>query len=44
LETCEVVGVDTEGELVFTAFNSEAMPLIKYHTHDISRFQIVVPI
>jgi phenylacetate-CoA ligase len=36
-ETAEVVGDDTEGELVFTAFNSEAMPLIRYRTHDISR-------
>lgn len=36
-ETGEVVGDDAEGELVFTAFNREAMPLIRYHTHDISR-------
>jgi phenylacetate-CoA ligase len=34
-ETGEVVGDDTEGELVFTAFNSEAIPLIRYRTHDI---------
>ena len=37
-ETGEVVDDDTEGELVFTAFDSEAMTLIRYRTHDISLF------
>jgi phenylacetate-CoA ligase len=36
-ETGEVLGEDEEGELVFTAFNREAMPLIRYRTHDISK-------
>jgi phenylacetate-CoA ligase len=36
-ETGEVLGEDAEGELVFTAFNREAMPIIRYRTHDLSR-------
>jgi phenylacetate-CoA ligase len=36
-ETGEVLEEDTEGELVFTALGREAMPLIRYRTHDISR-------
>jgi len=36
-KTGEVLDDDAEGELVFTALNREAMPLIRYRTHDISR-------
>jgi phenylacetate-coenzyme A ligase PaaK-like adenylate-forming protein len=36
-KTGEVLGDDAEGELVFTALNREAMPLIRYRTHDLSR-------
>ena len=36
-ETGEVLGDDKEGELVLTAFNREAMPLLRYRTHDITR-------
>ena len=36
-DTGEVLGEDAEGELVFTTLNREAMPLIRYRTHDISR-------
>jgi phenylacetate-CoA ligase len=35
--TGKVLGEDEEGELVFTAFGREAMPLIRYRVHDISR-------
>ena len=36
-ETGTVLGNDDEGELVFTTLTREAMPLIRYRTHDISR-------
>jgi phenylacetate-coenzyme A ligase PaaK-like adenylate-forming protein len=36
-ETGEVLPDGEEGELVFTTLNREAMPLIRYRTHDISR-------
>lgn len=36
-ETGEVVPDGEEGELVFTTLTREAMPLIRYRTHDISR-------
>jgi phenylacetate-CoA ligase len=36
-ETGTVLGEDEEGEVVFTAFGREAMPLLRYRTHDISR-------
>jgi phenylacetate-CoA ligase len=36
-ETGKVIGEDEEGEVVFTAFGREAMPLLRYRTHDISR-------
>jgi phenylacetate-CoA ligase len=32
------VAPGTEGEMVFTTLTREAMPLIRYRTHDISRF------
>jgi len=35
--TGAVLGDDAEGELVFTVLGREAMPLIRYRTHDISR-------
>lgn len=35
--TGEVLGDDEEGELVFTTLTREAMPIIRYRTHDISR-------
>jgi phenylacetate-CoA ligase len=35
-ETGELVKDDGEGELVFTTLNREAMPLIRYRTHDIA--------
>jgi phenylacetate-CoA ligase len=35
--TGEPVRKGEEGELVFTTLNNEAMPLIRYRTHDISR-------
>jgi phenylacetate-CoA ligase len=36
-ETGAVLGNDEEGELVFTTLSREAMPLIRYRTHDISK-------
>jgi len=36
-ETGAVLGNDEEGELVFTTLSMEAMPLIRYRTHDISK-------
>jgi phenylacetate-coenzyme A ligase PaaK-like adenylate-forming protein len=36
-ETGEVLGLGEEGEMVFTTLNREAMPLIRYRTHDISK-------
>jgi phenylacetate-CoA ligase len=36
-ETGKALGDDEEGEVVFTTLNREAMPLIRYRTHDISR-------
>lgn len=36
-ETGAVLANDEEGELVFTNLTSEAMPLIRYRTHDISK-------
>ena len=36
-ETGAVLANDEEGELVFTTLTREAMPLIRYRTHDISR-------
>lgn len=41
-ETGKVIKDGTEGELVFTALGREAMPLIRYRTHDISRW-IIAP-
>jgi phenylacetate-CoA ligase len=35
--TGELLSAGEEGELVFTTLTSEAMPLIRYRTHDISR-------
>lgn len=35
-ETGEVIKDDREGELVFTTLNREAMPLLRYRTHDIA--------
>jgi phenylacetate-CoA ligase len=35
-ETGEVLPEDWEGELVFTTISREAMPLIRYRTHDVS--------
>jgi phenylacetate-CoA ligase len=35
--TGDVVAEGEEGELVFTTLNREAMPLIRYKTHDLSR-------
>ena len=36
-ETGVVLGNDEEGELVFTTLSREAMPLVRYRTHDISK-------
>jgi phenylacetate-coenzyme A ligase PaaK-like adenylate-forming protein len=36
-KTGEPVPAGQEGELVFTTLNREAMPLIRYRTHDLSR-------
>ncbi len=36
-DTGEVLPPGEEGELVFTSLTKEAMPLIRYRTHDISR-------
>ena len=36
-QTGAVLANDEEGELVFTTLTREAMPLIRYRTHDISR-------
>lgn len=36
-ETGKALNYDEEGELVFTTLSMEAMPLIRYRTHDISR-------
>ncbi len=36
-ETGEILKHGEEGELVFTTLNREAMPLIRYRTHDICR-------
>jgi phenylacetate-CoA ligase len=36
-ETGKVLADGEEGELVFTTLNHEAMPLIRYRTHDLSR-------
>ena len=36
-ETGEVLADGKEGELVFTTLTREAMPLIRYRTHDLSR-------
>ena len=33
---------DAEGELVFTTLTSEAMPLIRYRTHDICKLIVVM--
>ncbi len=38
--TGECVHPGEEGELVFTTLNREAMPLIRYRTHDISRLLV----
>ena len=38
--TGKAVSAGQEGELVFTTLNREAMPLIRYRTHDISRLII----
>jgi phenylacetate-CoA ligase len=38
--TGERVPPGEEGELVFTTLNREAMPLIRYRTHDISRLLV----
>lgn len=35
--TGAVLGNDQEGELVFTTLNRDAMPLLRYRSHDISR-------
>jgi len=35
--TGKLLGNDEEGELVFTTLTREAMPLIRYRTHDISK-------
>lgn len=37
-KTGQPVNDDQEGELVFTTLTREAMPLIRYRTHDISRW------
>jgi phenylacetate-CoA ligase len=37
-ETGKAIADDEEGEIVFTTLHREAMPLIRYRTHDISRF------
>jgi phenylacetate-CoA ligase len=39
-ETGEVLPDGEEGELVFTTLAREAMPLIRYRTHDISRLSV----
>jgi phenylacetate-coenzyme A ligase PaaK-like adenylate-forming protein len=39
-ETGEVLSDGEEGELVFTTLTREAMPLIRYRTHDISRLSV----
>ncbi|GAI97826.1 unnamed protein product, partial [marine sediment metagenome] len=39
-ETGEVLPDGEEGELVFTTLTREAMPLIRYRTHDISRLSV----
>ena len=36
-KTGEVLGDGEEGELVFTTLNREAMPLIRYRTHDLCK-------
>ncbi len=36
-DTGEVLPDDTDGELVFTAIDKEAFPMIRYRTHDICR-------
>jgi phenylacetate-CoA ligase len=36
-ESGEALGDDEEGELVFTTLSRQAMPLLRYRTHDISR-------
>ena len=36
-ETGQTLNEGEEGELVFTTLNREAMPLIRYRTHDLSR-------
>ena len=37
-DTGKAVAPGVEGELVFTTLTREAMPLIRYRTHDLSRF------
>jgi phenylacetate-coenzyme A ligase PaaK-like adenylate-forming protein len=39
-ETGEVLPNEEEGELIFTTLTREAMPLIRYRTHDISRLDV----
>jgi phenylacetate-CoA ligase len=39
-ETGKVLPDGEEGELVFTTLDREAMPLIRYRTHDISRLSV----
>ena len=38
-DTCEVLPEGTEGEIVITPLAKEALPLLRYRTHDISRLQ-----
>ncbi len=39
-ETCEVLPVGEEGELVLTHLGNEAQPLLRYRTRDISRLSL----
>ncbi|MHB1315281.1 MAG: phenylacetate--CoA ligase family protein [Christensenellales bacterium] len=38
-DTCEVLPEGAEGEIVITPISKEALPLLRYRTHDISRLQ-----